>query len=768
MAFENLEWQLIAKDEASDKFKKVEKAQDDLAKSSEKAAATGDKTASSWKNIAGGVFAGGAALGAAKTAFNALKNVMSESMQEAATYQNNQAALNAAITSTKGAAGLTVAELNNMASELQNLTAIDDDVINTMQSMQLSFTNIKAPIFKEVSLAALDMATAMNKNVLPSTEQLQTASIQLGKAMQDPVSGATALQKIGIKLTDQQKEQIKTMIQSGDVMGAQKVILGELSTEFGGRAAAAANTYQGQISRLNNVMGDVKKQIGQMLIPTLSLLTGGIADSTGKVIMSDDTMHKWQIKIYQVATIMVGAIATVGNFAKGVYTLGRVIFDSAKVQINAFIEVGKAIMNIGQIAKNVFKGMGQAVTGDFSGAWQTLSQQVKSSFTGTLSAIKGFGASTGDLIVGMATSFDPLSDAIKKATDLSAFNEQIKKMKEAETTAKQFAGGMSAAVADAGESAKEKAKDIQSSWEKVRDTYKDGGEKIGEALAKLEEDHSSSVKGMNEKMADLRKGFQDTVASYKESVADMNKTEAERFIEQEQKIADLKKQIATEQASGSTSEDNNANQARIAELQAQLQKEEAALTQYAQRAKDLEKEITEARRRSSQSDFANFEEDMIKKRAQLDAEHIKKLQDISTEVAQLELAAAEETVIYEAKKKQYNEVAIQFQAFHDTYVKNLDDMKTNTDKSVSDMNKKLQEMLSILSQIESAKNKAGILNATPGLGGAATTPSGSSAGNGAGGITVNFGDVHVNSQADIDALMAALARQLQLSGQGSH
>lgn len=758
MAFENLEWQLIAKDEASEKFKKVEKAQDDLAKSSERAAATGDKTSSSWKNIAGGVFAGGAALGVAKTAFTALKNVMSESIQEAVAYQNNQAALNAAIISTKGAAGLTIDELNKMASELQNITSVDDDVINSMQSMQLTFTNIKAPIFKEVSLAALDMATAMNQNATPSAEQLQTASIQLGKAMQDPITGATALQRIGIKLTDQQKDQIKTMMEAGDVMGAQKVILGELSTEFGGRAAAAANTYEGTMNKLHNTVGDLKKGIGLLITPALSLLAEEFTNVVGRTNQSIESNQIWSIYVYAATALAIGWIKVIKNLGMGLASLTAVVGTAGTVMIQAFGDASKALFNYGDTLKNTLKAIKQALTGDFSGAFDTLKNHIKTTFSSTNVYIKDLKEMSKKLWSDLDTAPEPLNEAAHRIDMFTA------SLKEAKNQVKDITIPPFPPI---GDGAKKESEKVSESMQKIKDSYTSGVDKVSEALAKLEEDHSSSVKGMNEKMADLRKGFQDTVASYKESVAEMNKTEAERFIDQEKKIADLRKQIATEQANGATSEDNSANQARIAELQEQLKKEEDALTQYGQRAKDLEKEITEARRRSSQSDFANFEEDMAKKRAQLDVEHIKKLQDISTEVAQLELAAAEETIIYEAKKKQYNEVALQFQIFHDTYVKNLDDMKANTDKSVSDMNKKLQEMLAILSQIESAKNKAGILNATPGLGASSSPATATQAGGGGGGITVNFGDVHVNSQADIDALMAALARQLQLSGQGS-
>lgn len=78
----------------------------------------------------------------------------------------------------------------------------------------------------------LDMATAMNGGLKPSAEQLSNQAIQLGKALNDPIIGMGALRKVGVAFTEAQKEQIKTLQESGDLMGAQKIILNELGNEF--------------------------------------------------------------------------------------------------------------------------------------------------------------------------------------------------------------------------------------------------------------------------------------------------------------------------------------------------------------------------------------------------------------------------------------------------------------------------------------------------------------------------------------------------------
>src|SRR5258708_1908746 len=63
---------------------------------------------------------------------------------------------------------------------------------------------------------------------------------QLVKALNDPIHGVTSLMRVGVTFTAQQKEQIKTLVDTGHTMDAQKVILAELTKEFGGSAAAQA------------------------------------------------------------------------------------------------------------------------------------------------------------------------------------------------------------------------------------------------------------------------------------------------------------------------------------------------------------------------------------------------------------------------------------------------------------------------------------------------------------------------------------------------
>lgn len=185
----------------------------------------------------------------------------------------NQKQLNAVLASTHDAVGLTADQINQMVQHLKNLDGIDDDVILSGENMLLTFTNIGGSVLPQASQAMLDMAVKMNNGSLAGLDLKDTA-IQLGKALNDPINGITALSRVGVTFTDQQKAQIKAMMDAGNTAGAQAIILNELEREFGGSAQAAGNVDP--FNRFQLAMGDIGKAIGGILLPPLTALANMI------------------------------------------------------------------------------------------------------------------------------------------------------------------------------------------------------------------------------------------------------------------------------------------------------------------------------------------------------------------------------------------------------------------------------------------------------------------------------------------------------------
>lgn len=185
--------------------------------------------------------------GVALAAFGAY--ALHKVVEESKAAQFAQAQLEAAIKSTGGAAGQSVRQLNDHAAALQKVTTYGDDAISSMQGVLLTFTKISGDVFPKATTAVLDMATRLGTD-------LSSAAIQVGKALNDPILGVTALGRAGVQFSEEQKAMIESLVRTNRLADAQAVILKELEVQFGGSAKAARNTLGGALQALSNVWGD--------------------------------------------------------------------------------------------------------------------------------------------------------------------------------------------------------------------------------------------------------------------------------------------------------------------------------------------------------------------------------------------------------------------------------------------------------------------------------------------------------------------------------
>jgi hypothetical protein len=175
--------------------------------------------------------------------------------------QKVMAQTNAIIKATGGAANVTATQVSNLSETLSMQIGVDDELIQKSANLLLTFKQIQNQVGENNNIFDRAVITAQDLgNVFGSAD---AAAMQLGKALSDPVKGITALRRAGINFTEQQKEQIKTLVQSGDVLGAQKLILAEVESQVGGTAAATATGFD----RMRVAMGNVAEEFGAILIP---------------------------------------------------------------------------------------------------------------------------------------------------------------------------------------------------------------------------------------------------------------------------------------------------------------------------------------------------------------------------------------------------------------------------------------------------------------------------------------------------------------------
>lgn len=205
---------------------------------------------------------------------------------EADEAQRTIAQTEAVIRSTGGAAGVSAQHVADLADRLSKVAAVDDEVIAGGANMLLTFKQIKGANFDAAVQSTLDLAAAMAASSGGALD-LQSSAIRLGKALNDPVKGLTALNRVGIQFTAQQKQQITAFVEAGDVAKAQGVILREVQSQFGGSAAAQAT----DVKRMQVAWKDFQEDIGAQITPALFALFEAtrellppIADLTGVLV----------------------------------------------------------------------------------------------------------------------------------------------------------------------------------------------------------------------------------------------------------------------------------------------------------------------------------------------------------------------------------------------------------------------------------------------------------------------------------------------------
>jgi len=223
-----------------------------------------------------------------------------------------EAKVQTAIKATGNAAGFSLDQFKQMATEFQNITLFGDEtILNDVTTRLLSFTNITGDNFKRTQSIILDMATALEMD-------LGSATTQLGKALSDPITKLSSLSRAGVTFTEEQEKMIKTMAKAGDVAGAQTVILDALEKKFGGQAKAAAQSGVGALQQLKNAWGDFLEMLGGVMTPVINKVS--------KALMGViNILSAMSPELQKVIVVIGGIAAAIGPVSLGISGILRLL-----------------------------------------------------------------------------------------------------------------------------------------------------------------------------------------------------------------------------------------------------------------------------------------------------------------------------------------------------------------------------------------------------------------------------------------------------------
>ena len=255
---------------------------DDYQRGMEKAHSRAEKFGTAVGKIAGRMVIAWAAVGTAVTALFK-KSIDNYNQQEAANRK-----LQNSLKNTGAAIGLNYQELREYASELQKVNNFADDATMSAMATLTTFRSVQGDVFKATIKAAQDMAAFMGTD-------LNTAVLQLGKALESPQVGMAALRRSGVVFSQEMQDGIKKLVNEGKQYEAQLLILEEVNKRFGGAAASQADTAAGKWKQVGLIFSDLTEYIGKSSEASRGLASG-LADALqyAERIISSESLSGWR------------------------------------------------------------------------------------------------------------------------------------------------------------------------------------------------------------------------------------------------------------------------------------------------------------------------------------------------------------------------------------------------------------------------------------------------------------------------------------------
>lgn len=303
------------------------------------------------------------------------------------------AQVNASLASMGPVAGRSLEQLQDQATNLMKTSLFDDDdIMRNVTASMLTFGNVTGSVFDRAQQAAVDMSAKFGTD-------LQSSSIMLGKALNDPVKGVNALSRAGVSFTGTQKAMIKSLTDSGKLTDAQNIILSEMQKQFGGAGKAARDADPGGALALQ--AGEFEEVVGAKLMPTVMKVmgeAGKLADAFGNL---SPGMQSTIVTIGLAAVVAGPLLLALGGIASGIGMVVAAAPALATVFAVITSPIGLTIAAFALLAYAIYSNWG-TIKAAFATGWQWVKD--------TLSAAPGWLANLGSMMMsGLLSMIDPFA-----------------------------------------------------------------------------------------------------------------------------------------------------------------------------------------------------------------------------------------------------------------------------------------------------------------------------------------------------------------------
>jgi hypothetical protein len=276
-----------------------------------------------------------AGLTAVGVSFAAISAKIGEALTVSADYEQRMLTLEGTLNATGYAAGLTADELRTMAQEIALSTLESTEGVERAAAQLLTFKSVGSDSFRTVLELGSDLSAL-------GFGSLESNVVRLGKALEDPVLGMSALREAGVSFLPAQQEVIKSLVETGRSAEAQALILEAVAGQVEGAAQKAAqglagawDTFGQRVEELNLIIGD-----------SIAGIATAITDTGTSIVV-------WLTEQYEGALRTANAYRTLGE---AVNEMG----ESARLQIRKILGLEAVMDAMGQSGVLTFENIAAA------------------------------------------------------------------------------------------------------------------------------------------------------------------------------------------------------------------------------------------------------------------------------------------------------------------------------------------------------------------------------------------------------------------------
>lgn len=348
--------------------------------------------------------------------------------------------LNTTLKTTGATAWTTQQQLVDMAKAFESESNYTSEQIQRAQTVMLGFKTVTGDVFNSAMQNVLDMAEVMGMDLVSAVQTV-------GKALDDPVKGLGSLQRQGFAFSESQKAMLEEMVKTGRQAEAQKIILDELATTYGGAAKAGQNAFQ----QLNIAVGNLQKVIGENLAPVVESIATDITELINQfnsldkgtqtfILTAGSLLTTLPLIIKGINTLKVALVSlqtsvpTLLAITAGIAGISAVVGAVVKKK-NEFSELSKEITKISSTTKNYLdtysegneeKKLDEKATKELIKLYPELSGKISAYTTSVEDARNAVNDLVNQKLIDAESS--GIKDYIQKLNEIEKLNEEVYKL----------------------------------------------------------------------------------------------------------------------------------------------------------------------------------------------------------------------------------------------------------------------------------------------------------------------------------------------------